>query len=152
MSAIECKFGERIERWFDGELAEGEQVKVHLAICPACRDHLALLERMRAAIQSEPVPTLADAQMPAFLADLRARVEQKPARGYNLWAMLSAAAAALVVSVSLLSVFSTGPKPIEATVIENVSTDIEGATTESSVSDDGSTATVWVNLPDGDLW
>lgn len=151
MNATECTFGERVERWFDGELAEGEQIRVHLAICPACRDHLALLERMRAAIQADPVPTLADAQMHAFLSDLRTRVEQKPARAFNLWAMLSAAAAAVVVSVSLLSVFSAGPKPIEATVIEEVSTGIEGATTESNVLPDG-TATVWINLPDGDLW
>ena len=151
MSTTNCTFGERVERWFDGELAEGEQVRVHLAICPACRDHLALLERMRAAIQAEDVPSLADAQMPAFLNDLRTRVEQKPARSFNLWAMLSASAAAVIVAVSLMSVFTPGQKPIEATVIENVSTDIEGATTEQSVSDDG-TATVWVNLPEGDLW
>lgn len=151
MSTTECTFGERVERWFDGELAEGEQIRVHLAICPACREHLALLERMRGAIQAQETPVLADAQMPAFLHELRGRVEQKPARSFNLWAMVSACAAALIVSISLLSIFSTGPQPIEATVIEEVSTDIQGATTESTVSDDG-TATVWVNLPEGDLW
>jgi anti-sigma factor RsiW len=151
MSTTDCKFGEHVERWFDGELAEGEQVRVHLAICPACRNHLALLERVRTAVQSQEVPRLADAQMPAFLDELRIRVEKKPARTFNLWAMVSAGAAAIVVAFSLLSIFSTGPQPIEATVIEEVSTDIQGATTESSVSDDG-TATVWINLPEGDLW
>ncbi len=151
MNTVECTFGERVERWFDGELAEGETVRVHLAICPACRDHLALLERTRAAIHAMPAPALDDAQMPAFLHDLRTRVEQKPARSFNLWAMMSAAAAAVVVAVSLLSIFSTGPQPIEATVIEEVSTDIQGATTESAVSDDG-TATIWINVPEGDLW
>jgi len=151
MSTTECTFAERVEQWFDGELAEGEQIRVHLAICPACRDHLDLLERMRATIQTQLAPTLADAQMPAFLKDLRERTERKPARAWNLWAMLSATAAALIVAISMMTVFTPGQKPIEATVIEEVSTDIQGATTESTVSDDG-TATIWVNLPEGDLW
>jgi anti-sigma factor RsiW len=151
MNTTDCNFGEHIERWFDGELAEGEQVRVHLALCPACRDHLALLERMREAIHADRAPSLDTAQIPAFLSDLRQRVEQRPARSFNLWAMLSVAAAAVVVAVSLISIFSPGPQSIEATVIEQVSTDIQGATTESVVSTDG-TATVWVNLPEGDLW
>lgn len=151
MNKMDCNFGEHIERWFDGELGEGEQVRVHLAICPACRDHLALLEQMRAAIHAEPAPALDAAQMPAFLGDLRERVEQKPARSFNVWAMMSAAAAAVVVAVSLMTIFSPGQQSIEATVIEEVKTGIDGATTESNVDEDG-TATIWINVPEGDLW
>jgi anti-sigma factor RsiW len=151
MSTTECTFEERVGRWFDGELADDRPIQEHLESCAVCREHVALLKTMRAAIQSEDVPTLADAQIPAYLNDLRTRVERKPARRVSLWAMFSASTAAVVVAVSLMSVFSTGPQPIEATVIEEVTTDIEGATTESTVSDDG-TATVWVNLPEGDLW
>ena len=50
-----------------------------------------------------------------------------------------------------MSITSPGQKPIEATVIEERSSDIEGATTSVSVSNDGTT-TVWVNVPEGDMW
>ena len=62
------------------------------------------------------------------------------------------AAEAVVVAVSLLSIFSAGPDAIEATTeIQELSTDIDGATTDAKVDEDG-TATVWINLPEGDLW
>ncbi len=149
-----CTFGERVERWFDGELADGEGVRAHLAICPACTQHLAALERMRAGFAArKAVPDINDMQMNAFLNELRDRVETAPAavRPLRFWTMLSAAAAAIVVVISFFSIVSPAPKPIEATVIERRSTDIEGATTSVSVSDDGTT-TVWVNVPEEDMW
>jgi len=153
MNDMNCAFGERVERWFDGELADGEGIRAHLAICPACAQHLAALERMRAGFAArKAVPEIADAQMNAFLNQLRDRVETAPAaHPFRFWTMLSAAAAALVVVVSLFSIVSPAPKPIEATVIERRSTDIEGATTSVSVSEDGTT-TVWVNVPEEDMW
>lgn len=153
MSDMNCTFGERVERWFDGELADGDGIRAHLAVCPACTEHLATLERMRAGFAArKAVPAITDVQMNAFLNELRDRVETAPvARPLRFWTMLSAAAAAIVVVVSLFSIVQPAPKPIEATVIERRSTDIEGATTSVSVSDDGTT-TVWVNVPEGDMW
>lgn len=154
MNDTHCGFGERVERWFDGELADAEGIRAHLAICPACTRQLAALERMRAGFAvRKAVPEIADAQMNAFLRQLRDGVETAPAaRPLRFWTMLSAAAAALVVVVSLISIVQPAPKPIEATVIERRSTDIEGATTTVTVSDDGTTTTVWVNVPEGDMW
>ncbi len=154
MSETKCLFGERVERWFDGELADGEAIRAHLAICPACEAQLSALERLRAGIAArKAVPEIADPQLSAFLHELRGRVETAPAaaRPFRFWATLSALAAALVVTVSILSITSTGPKPIEATVIEERSSEIEGATTSVSVSNDGTT-TIWVNVPEGDMW
>lgn len=148
-----CTYGERVERWFDGELGDGEGIRAHLAKCPACTQHLATLERMRAGFAARrAVPDINDMQMNAYLNELRDRVEAAPAaRPLRFWTVLSAAAAAVVVVISFFSIVSPAPKAIEATVIERRSTDVEGATTSVSVSDDGTT-TVWVNVPEGDMW
>ena len=149
-----CSQQMNVERYFDGASPDAAAVQTHLGACPECRAHLASLERMRVGFAvRKAVPEIADPQMSAFFHQLRDRVETAPAaaRPFRFWAMLSAAAAALVVTVSLLSIFSTGPKRIEATVIEQRSTQIEGATTSVSVANDGTT-TVWVNVPEGDMW
>ncbi len=141
-----------VERIFDGA-ADSAALRSHLDACPSCRAYLAGLERMRAGFAvRKAAPEIADAQLPAFLRQLQDRVEAAPAaRPVRLWAMFSAATAALVVTVSVLSIVSTGPKPIEATVIEERSTEIQGATTAVTVADDGTT-TVWVHVPEGDMW
>jgi anti-sigma factor RsiW len=142
-----------VERWFDGAAMDAAAVQSHLDGCLACRAYLAGLEHLRAGFAvRKAVPEIGDAQLPAFLRQLQDRVETAPAaRPLRFWTMVSAAAAALVVTVSVLSIVSTGPKPIEATVVEQRSTEIQGATTTVSVADDGTT-TVWVNVPEGDMW
>lgn len=149
-----CSQQMNVERYFDGASPDAAAVQTHLGFCADCRAHLATLERMRAGFAArKAVPEIADPQLSTFMHELRGRVETAPAaaRPFRFWATLSAMAAALVVTVSILSITSTGPKPIEATVIEQRSTGIEGATTSVSVSNDGTT-TVWVNVPEGDMW
>jgi len=149
-----CTQQATIDRWFDGESVDEPAVQTHLADCSACRAYADQLKRIRAgfAAANADRPAITEAQMPAFLRELETRVHAKPRRRIAFITMASAAAAAIVVAVSVLSLIPTsGPKAIEATEIEETTTEIDGATTESTVSDDG-TATIWVNLPEGDLW
>lgn len=147
-----CRYEQTVARWFDGETVDETAVRSHLDACARCRAYLARLKGLRARVaQTKTGARIEDTQLPAFLRELEQRIDVAPARRVGVWAMASVGAAAIVVAVSVLSIFSSGPKPIEATVIEHASTDIDGATTETYITDDG-TATVWVNLPEGDLW
>lgn len=147
-----CRYEQKVARWFDGEPVDENRVRTHLDACGHCRSYLVDLERLHTgAKQAAADIQMTEAQLDRFLHELEQGLHRKRPRRVGLWAMASVAAAAIVVALSVLSIFSTGPKPIEATVIEEAHTEIDGATTESFVSDDG-TATIWVNVPEGDLW
>ena len=63
--------------------------------------------------------------------------------------MASALTAALIVTISTVTIVSTGPDPVGAeSVIETVSTEIDGATVEI-IDEDSATPTVWLHLPEG---
>lgn len=149
-----CSHQMNVEQYFDGAAKDAAAIRAHLDGCADCRAHLASLERMRAGFAArKAAPEIADAQLSAFMRELRGRVEEAPtpSRPFRLWATISAVAAALVVTFSIMSITSPGQKPIEATVVEQRSTDIEGATTSVSISENGTT-TVWVNVPDSEMW
>lgn len=149
----DCRYQEAVSEWLDGESRDGASVEQHVAGCPACSAHRAFVEGTRAAIASASERVeIGDAQMPAYLEALREKTQGIPRDRRGLWAFASVATAALLVSISILAVFSGTPEAVEAeTVVESVSTDIEGATARSFYGEDG-TAIVWVNVPDGDLW
>ena len=71
-------------------------------------------------------------------------------RRLALAAIASALAAAVIVALSLISIVSPGREPLQAVTIEESSTDIDGATTESVYINEETTM-VWINLPDGDM-
>ncbi len=147
-----CSKERRVEAWFDGELHD-DSLALHIQECAICADHLSFLREMRGGIEAIDIaPEIRDAQMPSFMAGIRGELEA-PSRGRNgLWAVLSAATAALLVAVSLMSIFSSGPRPVAArSEIQDSFTEIDGATTTTYHSDDG-TATVWVNIPEGEMW
>jgi anti-sigma factor RsiW len=150
-----CTFEPTVERWFDGEAVDEAAVRAHLDACDGCRTYADRLKQIRSGLTAAraEAPTIDEAQVPAFLRELEKRVQAEPPRRHVSWfAFASVAAAAVVVAVSVMTLIPTnGPKQIEATEIEETSTEIDGATTETTISDDG-TATVWVNLPEGDLW
>lgn len=148
-----CRYERDLERWFDGEYEGSEAIESHVEECAVCSNVLERMRLTRQAVRSvSERHEISDGQVPAFLTELRGRVE-RPRQSYaGVWAFASIAAAALVVSISTLVMFSEGPAPVEArTVIEEVTTEIDGATTSSYYSEDG-TATVWVNVPEGDMW
>lgn len=148
-----CPFEERVERWVDGEESDPALVERHVRECATCADHVHELEAMRGLLKVPgEVVEIADAQMPAFLEGIGSGIERSPRRHTGLWAMASLCAAALIVAVSFVLLASDGPTPVQAhTIVESLSTDIDGATT-TSYHDDTGTTTVWINVPDGDMW
>ena len=148
-----CRYEKDLERWFDGELVDAGEMDSHVEQCTVCTDALEGLRKTREAVRAVAArEEISDAQFPAFMDGLRRQLEEPRHRPGRLWAFVSIAAAACIVAVSTLFMFSQGPTPVAAqSVIEDASTEIDGATTSAYYSDDG-TATVWVNVPEGDMW
>ncbi|PCJ65106.1 MAG: hypothetical protein COA73_03020 [Candidatus Hydrogenedentota bacterium] len=148
-----CSYTKDVERWFDGAAIDSD-VESHVADCAACAEHLQFLKLTREAIGAVDVrQVIGDAQLPSFLAGIEEGVHTPRKRYTGLWAMASAVAAALIVTVSTMTILSPGPEPVGAqTVVEEYSTEIDGATAESFYTGEEETPTVWVNVPDGDMW
>lgn len=133
---------------------ESDELRRHVDTCSACREHLRFLESTRSVLRREAA--LANERQPInadrFIADLGNRLETEPRHLNPRWALVSAAAAACIVALSLLSIFAPTERAVEArSYVESAQTDIEGATTQTYHADDG-TAIVWVNVPEGDMW
>ncbi len=135
----------RVERWFDGE----SDVKNS---GPESAAYLEYLQRTRSAVASiAESPGIGDARMGEFLRGIRDEIES-PRRGWSgMWALASAAAAAVVVAISIMFIVIGGPSPAQANTVDAVGSEISGATTSVDYESDG-TATVWVTLPESDLW
>ncbi len=146
----QCSYQQEVERWFDGEGEDLETLNSHIESCESCRAHVAFLRECRDAVGSMPAtPIIADAQMPAFLEGISDGVHTPRRRSTGFWAMASALTAALIVTISTITIVSTGPDPVGAeSVIETVSTEIDGATVEI-IDEDSATPTVWLHLPEG---
>lgn len=142
-----CRWMPKVERWFDGERTESAAIEGHVAACPACATHLAWLREVRAGIETVSVrETIGTSQLPAFLDGIRGRVEQ-PARGHRgFWALASLSVAALVVALAAFTLLTGGPTEVQATEIESIQTDLEGASVTTYMAEDG-TPTVLVSVP-----
>jgi hypothetical protein len=97
-----------------------------------------------------------DPQFSAFMNGIRERVETTP-RGGRLgwWAWSSIGATALVAAVFIFMVIGGGPAPVRAqTAVESVSTELDGASVGDYSEENGTATvcTVWVNMPQGDVW
>lgn len=145
---------QHIARVFDGEAADSKTAGPPGEL----RDSLALIrDGARAARRQAEI---ADAQLPAFLDGIHARIAQEPSRATvfgrsfsrdRLWAVVSLTSAALIVAISAVLVFSGETPDVRATtVVEEVSTDIDGASVHWDTLDDGATV-VWVEFADRDL-
>ncbi len=143
-----------LERVFDSGDGDLGALGEHVALCQVCSSHLASLRVMREAAHAATAKeAVSDMQFPAFMRGIHDRLESEQTRymGPTHWAFASIATAALIVAVSLLVIFSGGPSEVSATAIESYSTDVEGATVTTYSSENG-TATVWLNVPQGDMW
>ena len=140
-----------VERWFDGAAADARDVEKHIEGCPECAAHLNELKRIRAAIHAAKIEAeIGEEQFPAFMRGIEEGIAAPKRSPVGRWAMASALAAALIVALSVISIVSPGTEPIQAITIEESSTDIDGATTESVVVNEETTM-VWINLPDRDM-
>jgi hypothetical protein len=146
----QCSFKQEVERWFDGEQEDSESLRFHMESCECCQVHIAFLRECRDTVSSMPAaPGIADAQMSAFLEGIANAVHTPRKRSAGFWAMASALTAALVVAVSTITIVSSGPDPVGAeSMIETVSTEIDGATVEI-LDENSATPTVWLHLPEG---
>lgn len=145
-----CRWFKDIEAYVDGEASRAEAVESHLAACPACASHRDGLLAWRAALRpAVEAPVLSDAQFSAFMAGIRTGIEAPRHRTGGIWALMSLAAAALVIAVATFSIF-TGPTPLEATQVESVSTEIDNATVRVEQPEGGVT-TIWVNINQDDI-
>lgn len=148
-----CRWQARVERWFDGEAEHGEAVEAHVAGCESCGAFIDGLTQLRSCAQLLAAkPEIADGQFPAFMQGVREKLDVPVRRFGRLWALMSLSAAALVVALSTFFVMIGGLRTVDAkTDVELYTTDIQNATVSYYRSENG-TPTVWVNMPDGDMW
>jgi anti-sigma factor RsiW len=127
-------------------------VETHVSACPDCAAHRAGLLQWREALAPAALaPVLSDQQFPAFMEGIRAGINEPRPRVGGIWAMLSLAAAALVIAVATFSMFSAPtPDPVNANEVESVSTDIEGATVGVE-NGENSVTTIWISIGEDDV-
>lgn len=122
-----CSWFKDVEALLDGEAQNENAVEAHIAACPACAAHRDNLLAWRQSLASAlATPVLSDQQFPAFMEGIKAGIHEPRRRSGGIWALMSLAAAALVIAVATFSMF-TGPGPAKANEVESVSTEIEGA-------------------------
>ncbi|MFP4172121.1 MAG: hypothetical protein ACLFV4_04330 [Candidatus Hydrogenedentota bacterium] len=150
-----CRWTKTVERWFDEGMTPDRTAARHVAECPHCAQTLALLKQMREGAQTAARrEAVSNSQFPAFMEGIREGIEteQAPAWHFNrLWTLSSLAAAALIASASLFTVFTGERGEVEGSVVESYSTDLENADV-SSYSTENGTTTVWVTTAEEDLW
>lgn len=149
-----CNWSKRVGRWFDGEILPetAAEVSAHVTGCRICSARLAELERLRtAATASVRREAIGDRQFPAFMAGVREGL-QTARRGWGrFWALASVTAAALIAAVSAFVILSDEPKTVDATVVESVTTELEGATVQTYEDAEGDT-TIAVTMSKDDIW
>jgi len=134
------------EAHFDGEAAgvpgaEAQPYARHLAI---------MREGAREAARHQPI---ADAQFSSFMAGIQEGIRAQEPSGYRwrTWAsLLSLSTAALLIAFSAFWAFSPAQQPVNATVVESATTDLEDTVVDVYNSEYGVT-TVWVNTAKDDL-
>lgn len=149
-----CKWSDRVERWFDGEAppeTSGE-ISAHVSECRICAGRIEQLRRLRdAAVAVARVDPIGDGQFPAFMRGVNEGLQQ-PHRGWGrVWALASLTAAALIAAISTFVIISDEPKKVDATVVESVTTDLEGATVQT-YEDEGGDTTIAVTMSKDDIW
>lgn len=148
-----CKRFPEAERFFDGIEVRNSDISEHVSNCPECGAYVARLDAIRSAVAGGLAKgEIADGQFNAFMSGVRGRIETDPKSQRSFWAASSLVAASLLMAVSAFVIISGGAPEAQArTEVQFVETDLEGATTSVTYSEQGS-ATVWLNVPDGEMW
>ncbi len=148
-----CKWSEKVERWFDGETTPqvAAEVSGHVAGCLECARQVASLKQMRNMAVAVRREEIGEGQFAAFMSGVREGA-QAPRRGWGrFWALASVTAAALIAAVSTFVIISDEPQTVDATVVESVTTDLQGATVETYEDAEGDT-TIAVTMSKDDIW
>jgi len=147
-----CRWFKDVEALVDGEARDPQAVETHVSGCATCSAHRDGLLLWRSALApAVPVPVLSDQQFPAFMEGIKAGISEPRSSSGGIWALLSLAAAALVIAVATFSMFSNpSPAPVDANEVESVSTDIEGATVGVE-NGENSVTTIWISIGEDDV-
>jgi anti-sigma factor RsiW len=147
-----CRWFKDVEALVDGEARNAQAVESHVSDCPVCAAHRSGLLEWRAALAPAlSAPVLSDQQFPAFMEGIRAGIQEPRTRSGGIWALLSLAAAALVIAVATFSMFSNPASVrVNANEVESVSTDIEGATVGVE-NGENSVTTIWISIGEDDV-
>ena len=117
-----------------------------------CADYLVGVPALRdGATDATRREEIQDPQFPAFFDGIREAIGTPRRRRGGLWALASGSAAALIAAMSIVVMFGSGHAPVDATVIESCSTDLEGASITTSDSKNG-VPTVWITVTQDDVW
>ena len=116
MKSDVCPGDEIIELYFYDELPAGErsQVEAHIAVCMACRESLADLRAIEAALVSRGVDAPPAGDWSGFMRRLEARLDREPSRRAGSHMRWIAMAAALTLTATALFAgwaLSRGAKP-----------------------------------------
>lgn len=152
----ECRWTYRVGAHFDGEAQHAApKVLDHLKRCAACAAYFNALHALRSgAAASAHAPEISDAQFNAFLDGVREGLAAPAPRKRPVWAMFSLAAAAIAIALAtflIVTDFNGPSRNVEATVVESAYSELQGATVDVQVEQDGG-ATVWVNNAPDDIW
>jgi len=135
-----CSWFKDVEALVDDEARNAVAVEAHVSACPLCAAHRDSLVAWRNALAPAlAAPVLSEQQFPAFMEGIKAGIHEPRRRSGGIWALMSLAAAALVIAVATFSMF-TGPGPAKANEVESVTTDIEGASVQVETPEGGVTS------------
>lgn len=142
---------EAVDRWLDGVAELSPALEQAIANDEELRDYADAMRQVRVAVRSEAPPRIEDAQFRVFMDGIREGMAP-PARWQSnrWWALSSLMAASFLISLSVFYIFWGDPATVRATDVEEVSTELDGATTKWYDSDDGTT-TIWVDYSGDDL-
>jgi hypothetical protein len=151
-----CKYEQKVERWFDGELPDANgAVAQHVSECPVCTRYLTFLKRTRSAVETTTTPgAIGDAQFPAFWASVEDGLQGTPARRRprGVWAVASLAAASLISAVALTSIYGTlgGGAPAVSAETEFIQFNSDLPGVEAVIVDSNGTPTLMLDMGDYD--
>lgn len=147
-----CKHQNTVEAYFDGEFQDHAWVEAHLAECSSCSDYYGLLQIVRRGLpRGDSAPRIDEPQFATFMDGISEGIDRQPRNPFRgFWAFSSLVTAALVIVFALSVIFMPANAPVEATEVETVYTEYDGATVDWYPSDDGS-MTIWVKTTEDDL-
>ncbi len=144
-----------IKRWKFQKIAariDGELPLSSMPGDPESQSYAHFVETLHKHAQTLPeAPVIADESMTAFLSGIHEGLDTPALSTGRLWTMGSALTAALILVLSLLVIFSRGDEKVRATEVESCTTELDGVTIKTFDNRDG-VSTVWVTMPENDLW
>ncbi len=144
--ASEYQYGE-VDSWLDGEgpMPAGYESD------PDLKMYAEAMRAVRASVRDNALPEIGDAQFRVFMDGVREGMAPQPRlQRSRWWPLFSLAAASFLISLSVFYIFWGDPVAVRATDVEEVSTELDGATMDWYDNDDGVT-TIWVNYSGDDL-